>query len=279
MITIQQGAGRSRRRGFTLLELVAVLAMLGLLLVVLSPALARTKPDTYAITCRNNLAQLTKAWTMYAEDNSGSLVYNHDGSMAGRSQSTASWVAGWLDFTTSPDNTNINYLVQHSNQYAWCGFFGSYLRSAAPFKCPADRSVVNYGAKVLPRVRSYSMSNFTGTGARTWTTPSRYNVYNSTQAILSPANVFVLLDEKEESINDGYFFTDPDTMYQVIDFPASRHGWGAGFSFADGHTEIHRWRDYRTVPQMGPGGGMKLNVNLAGDVDILWLANHAIGKP
>ena len=137
--------GRARSgasAGFTLLELVAVLAMLGLLLVVLSPALARTKPDTYAITCRNNLAQLTKAWTMYAEDNSGSLVYNHDGSMAGRSQSTASWVAGWLDFTTSPDNTNINYLVQHSNQYAWCGFFGSYLRNAAPFKCPADRSVV-----------------------------------------------------------------------------------------------------------------------------------------
>ena len=32
----------------------------------------------------------------------------------------------------------------------------------------------------------------------------------------------------------------------IIDFPASYHGGAAGFSFADGHSEIHKWKEVET---------------------------------
>jgi prepilin-type processing-associated H-X9-DG protein len=90
--------------------------------------------------------------------------------------------------------------------------------------------------------------------------------------------MFVVLDEREDSINDGWFATDPDTMYQLIDYPASYHNRAAGFSFADGHSEIHRWRDARTMPSLSPGQLLPLNVNLPGDQDVVWLSQHAAGS-
>ena len=87
--------------------------------------------------------------------------------------------------------------------------------------------------------------------------------------------MFVFLDEHEQSINDGWFASDPTTKWQIVDFPASYHGSAAGFSFADGHSEIHRWHDPRTMPPLNVP--LSLNVNLNNDTDVLWLAQHAAG--
>src|ERR1035441_2475921 len=129
-----------------------------------------------------------------------------------------------------------------------------------------------------PRVRSVSMNNCVGTGS---ITGPRYGVSfplcSNFAQIKLPAYMFVLLDEREDSINDGCFETDPDTLYQVVDYPASYHNNAAGFSFADGHSEIHRWKDPRTMPVLHPGQSLALNVNLPGDGDVLWLAQQ-IGK-
>jgi len=262
-----------------LLELVVVLALLTLLLAVLSPAIAKTKPVGQATQCLNNLRQLTAAWRMYSENNNDSLVYNRDGGSTGKTY--PNWVAGWLDFSsTNPDNTNISYLIQHDSlTYSNCGFLGPYIKTASAFKCPADESVVQPGGQTMPRVRSYSMNNYVGVGTRTWTSPSAYPIFQNYQDMPSPANVFILLDEQELSINDGMFFTDPDHVYQLIDYPAGRHGWAGGLSFGDGHSEIQRWRDPRTVPILAPSELLALDVNLPGDVDVVWLANHAVGKP
>ena len=70
-----------------------------------------------------------------------------------------------------------------------------------------------------------------------------------------PANTYVLLDERQDSINDGYFvvemdgYPDPDTT-ELIDYPASYHGRAEGLSFADGHAEIHKWVDPDTTPPL-----------------------------
>ena len=37
------------------------------------------------------------------------------------------------------------------------------------------------------------------------------------------------------------------------DLPASYHANAAGFSYADGHSEIHKWVDSRTDFNVGPG--------------------------
>src|SRR5258705_176021 len=83
-----------RTRAFTLLELLAVLAVLALWVLLLVPALARTQPDSRAFQCLNNSRQLTRAWRMYADDNNDKLatsVYATDTA----SPILPSWAVGW----------------------------------------------------------------------------------------------------------------------------------------------------------------------------------------
>jgi prepilin-type processing-associated H-X9-DG protein len=93
-----------------------------------------------------------------------------------------------------------------------------------------------------------------------------------------PAMTFVLLDEREDSINDGFFVVQmdgyPDISRTVmVDFPASCHDRGAGFAFADGHSEIHKWQDPRTYPLLTTG--LSLNVAQPNSKDVYWLQDHS----
>jgi prepilin-type processing-associated H-X9-DG protein len=264
---------------FTLVELLVVAAVVGLFALTLVPTMARTKPNTASFQCLNNLRQLAFSWKMYAEDNNGSLVYNQDGGNVGKAIGSEGWVGGWLDYTSSTDNTNIGLLIDHS-KYAYGAYLGPYVNSAAPFKCPADKSTAPMVGGPKPRVRSVSMNNHVGTGSHTWTMSSiRYPNCTNAAQIKSPAYMFVFLDEREESINEGMFITDPDTLYQLIDYPASYHNSAGSFSFADGHSEIHRWTDPRTMPALRQGQVIQLNLNLPGDTDVLWLAQRSAGVP
>ena len=273
------GARNTGTTGFTAIEFGAVIATLSLLALVLAPALARTQPIHSATQCVNNLRQIGLAWRMYAEDNGGNLVYNFRGAMAGKAPGSENWAGGWMDFTSNSDNTNTALLINRE-RYPYSAFFGPYLRSARAFKCPADKLTVNIAGQRLPRVRSVSMNSRVGEGGRSWVTPSAYPLYPNLRGVFPPvpAQLFVLLDEHEASINDSVFFVDPDTQWRLIDFPASYHNGGAGFAFADGHSEIHRWHDGRTMPVLSPGQLLPLNGPMPGSVDIQWLQQHVAAR-
>src|SRR5262245_16610849 len=57
-----------RGRAFTVLELLVVVAILGVLASLLMPALSRAKSNMKRATCLNNLAQIGKGVAMYADD-------------------------------------------------------------------------------------------------------------------------------------------------------------------------------------------------------------------
>jgi hypothetical protein len=135
--------------------------------------------------------------------------------------------------------------------------------------------VALFSGFLRPRVRSVSMNNCIGQGGRLWTTSSAYTLYTNANQFGSPAQLFVFLDEREDSINDAVFFSDPDTRFQIIDLPASYHDGAGAFGFADGHGEVHLWRDSRTSPVLQPGLPLILYVNMPGNVDIDWLQQHA----
>ena len=140
------------------------------------------------------------------------------------------------------------------------------------------------GGVNMPRVRSVSMNCYVGDG-RTWTPNGKYGIVTPTGSkpftkmtdIQWPVQLFVTLEEREDSINDGWYATDPDVVYQLVDYPAAYHGMATDFSFADGHSEIHKWVDGRTCPPLSSGSYLTLNQNMPGDRDILWLAQHSAG--
>ena len=123
------------------------------------------------------------------------------------------------------------------------------------FKCPADKSTVKSGGRSYPRTRSMSMNGFMGNFPpcdKLYTKPG-YAWYTKTSDILRPASRFVFVDEHPDSINDGFFNTemggyDPRIPGSLVlwNIPASYHSGGGGLSFADGHSETHKWRDLRT---------------------------------
>jgi hypothetical protein len=61
--------------------------------------------------------------------------------------------------------------------------------------------------------------------------------------------LWVLIEEDERSINDGFFVTDP-TGQIWMDFPAMsahRHNYSYVLDFADGHSSVWRYNDPRSV--------------------------------
>ena len=97
--------------------------------------------------------------------------------------------------------------------------------------------------------------------------------------IKDPSMIFVTLDEHPDSINDAYFLNNPAlTTSQWGDSPASYHNGAGGFSFADGHAEIHKWLSSRTkLPVRYAYAPQALDA--PGKLDYAWHAQRMARKP
>ncbi len=266
------------RRAFTLIELLVVIAIIAILAAMLLPALNKAKTKAQGIACLNNLKQMGTSWGMYALDNLDRIPPNNGNDQSGFIPGVTpfyphTWCAGWLEFNGTPDNTNVLYLMR-SHIYP-------NLKSLAVWHCPADPSVAKFGPTTLPRVRSMSMNCWLNADGP-WNGATQYKVMRRLSDFVnpSPAMTWVLIDERQESINDGYFVV---TMNQqgagcyIVDFPACYHNGAGGLNFADGHSEIHKWRDGRTTPPARNNFNLQLNIPSPNNQDIAWLQARSTG--
>jgi prepilin-type N-terminal cleavage/methylation domain-containing protein len=229
---------------FTLIELLVVIAIIAILASMILPALSRAKEKGRQTKCLSNLRQLTLCAVMYAGDNNGVFAEN----LPTKALSANSWIQGDMS-----DNTGVYGQVtpgafDSTNQFTiTTGKFWTYNTSLGIYRCPSDPSTRDG----VPKVRSYSMSGWVGTdrakGFSSGLQNFRAYLKESDLTVPGAPRTWMLIDEHELSINDGWFFVDMSGARAFADFPATRHNRGYVLSFCDGHSEIYKLRDSRST--------------------------------
>ena len=231
--------------GFTLVELLVVVAVIAVLATLLLPALSRAKDQAHRVVCLGNMRQLMLGWLLY-EGDTGRLSPASAGPWSG-TPDIPGWTAGWVGWNGpgewAPMRTNTQMVISRG-----AGKIGPYVKAAGVFRCPADRTGIYPGYDRPPyRARSYTMNLAIGI-PDTRDPEDNVSFFKMTDFWrVGPANSWVLMEESPWTIDDGMF----ELMWPANPgaenwscYPSLRHRRG-------GTDWIRRWA--RGDPEVGGG--------------------------
>lgn len=174
------------------------------------------------------------------------------------------WVQTGAPVGTHPNNVTLGHYVSGN---------------AGVFKCPADKS--SDAPTKIPRVRSIAMNQAVGFNVNAnWLqdgTTASFQKFRRDGDIANTdsSSLFVFVDEFPGSLNDGGFAVCMVHAGHIVDYPANYHAGASAFTFADGHAEIHRWKDPDLLQVVQYTGGPTTTMPLSSFTDHAWLTNRA----
>ena len=267
-------------QGFIPVELLAVVAVIVLLMGIAFPAASKLKSKSNSFRCFVNSKQIAHAWLLYAHDNNGRSANNfiipdtEAAIQSGRFDTWANNIMTWSASGSLMDRsvTNLQWVASSLLHPYTSGDLWVYACPSDVFLSPQQR-VRGYKR----RVRSVAMNALIGrvsnaadsNSGRSWAFGGTYRQWLKAGDIPEPAKTWLTIEEHPDSINDGFFLTDPNAT-SWGDIPATHHRGATTFSFADGHAESRKWLSatsrYPVRYQYGPAR----NFDAAGRQDFAW---------
>ena len=210
---------------FTLVEMLVIIAIIGILSALLLPVLARSKASARCAVCQGNLRQLGLAVELYWGDNAG----NGFPLWTSANSRGKTWWFGWL--ASGADGQRAFDLSQ--------GALSCYLRGSDVRLCPLLNSGLN--PQFLPKGSNTIFSY----GCNRYLFPDPSHPRVNASRLLRPTNAATFADAasvdnflQAQPLLKEWYYLDLQTNYaSANNYPNAhfRHAQKANVTFADGH--------------------------------------------
>lgn len=237
---------RQVKRGFSLVELGVVIAIIALLASMLLPALMRAKENGRTALCRSNMRQIMLGVFMYADEFEDYFPW--PGGI--NANQPASWVISEKPHATVTSSTPVgslpplhaeagsvfNYVTGLPRVGDWDQPLVTHTTCYAAYRCPSTGALGQY------RRVTYSLNSYLGPGlassfaADPWPdSPVEDQRGVRRAAVIRPAQKALLVDDVPENPTVGGFIPTPSTPEYFARHPGTRHNGRVNLAFVDGH--------------------------------------------
>mgnify|MGYP002823794049 CR=1 FL=1 len=211
-----------KTNGFSLIELLVVIGIIGLLISLLSPALHGARRSAMKTRCMSNVRQLAVAWSAFPADNNNKIVY-------GMPDDDIGWVKRG-DGVAPIEN----------------GKLYPYLKTTDVFHCEEDKAGNTRSYSITAPMRGEKWDRHLSNPNDSWV---QYGTDDFAE-IITPSKQLVMLEELDMrgwNVGSWIMYARASRKYQWIDYVATFHGDGTVMGFADGHMEYWYWQDKDTL--------------------------------